>query len=217
MTSTITTPVLRLRPMPLQQAARDCEEALLGCLQHPQLQLRCFENQLGSFRLWAASMQVFVNSRASLDYRLRLNENARDMVLQLLLLLLLLQDLLMNTIYSDCTGLKITMDNVSNMTRQSEKVKDSSTDSTASTTGPSAVENILAQVDGIISRLQRISSAIQQASRAQLNTKITRFDIDTPVDLVQHNELREFVASMLKIRYPDSSDEFRDLILHAIL
>jgi hypothetical protein len=79
--ATSLTAVLPARPS-IRSAAKDCEAVFCECLQHPEL--HSLEDQLGRFRLWAANIEVFAKSRASLDYRLRQNEGTRDMVLQLL-------------------------------------------------------------------------------------------------------------------------------------
>jgi hypothetical protein len=71
-----------MKAPPILEASADCEDAFRECLMNPDLLL--FEDQLSRFRLWAANIEVFSASRASLDNRLRNSEGTRDMILQLL-------------------------------------------------------------------------------------------------------------------------------------
>lgn len=71
----------------IRDAAKDCEAAFCESLQSPEL--RPLEDQLGRFKLWAANTDVFAKSRSSLDHRLRQNRGAREMVLNLLQVLVM--------------------------------------------------------------------------------------------------------------------------------
>jgi hypothetical protein len=68
--------------LPIYKASSDCLLAFQKCLHNSGLY--SYEDQLGRFNLWAANINVFSSSRASLDNRLKTSDGTRDMIVQLL-------------------------------------------------------------------------------------------------------------------------------------
>lgn len=90
-------------------------------------------------------------------------------------------------------------------------------DETVETNKPSTIANVVKEVESLIGRLQRISNAIRFTSKGRHNLRIADLIITDPIDMELQNELKKFSTSMLSIRYPQSSEGFRCLMLDAIL
>ncbi|PMD25831.1 hypothetical protein NA56DRAFT_387215 [Hyaloscypha hepaticicola] len=81
----------------------------------------------------------------------------------------------------------------------------------------STAADVIVEINALISRLQRIYSAIRKESKDNRNKRIASFQIIDPADLELQDDLERLSISLLKIKYAQSSDSFRELLLDTIL
>lgn len=73
----------------IEAVARPCRSALQNCVVIPSLmEYEWAENRLDEFKLWAATTGVFAGEKASLDARLAVEWETKNLVTSILILLL---------------------------------------------------------------------------------------------------------------------------------
>lgn len=72
----------------ISEAARNCLQSLQECLHLPLLMHHEWaENRLAEFKLWADGVGAFASDRASLDMRLAMEWETKNLVMSILILL----------------------------------------------------------------------------------------------------------------------------------
>jgi hypothetical protein len=81
----------------------------------------------------------------------------------------------------------------------------------------SGISELLGEIHGIITRLQRLSTAIKKASKQDRANKVAKFEPKDKKDIEQCKELRQHAAWYLEHLFPSSEDALRNRLIAAIM
>lgn len=202
------------------------------------------EDQLARFEMWAGNIGVFADGHASLDYRVRDNDNAKQLMIELLGTLL---EFLCrgnrrpkirgrNTLiieFQASEGLNpsktlLQSRNFSDATEVAELSASSAVSSSFQGTEPDSLtdakpgaddpfERRLEVVERTIDRLYRLSKWIRQPSIAGQNPKAERFPITDEDGNIIDNEFQDFAFQFVSHRFPDISTRLRERLGSSIV
>lgn len=211
------------RPDRVVDATRQCV-ALFGRVRtDDKIDVRTkadIENQLGRFKIWAGSIGVFAARKASTDFRLRDDEDVKELLIDLIVRLRRAVFVLLNPVIREETE----DDSVSDGAESSEDSEASlvlsiggeSSASTVESKIPSHHTASLEEINNLISKLYRFSAIIRKPTSLQENNRVARF-IEKVEDRPDASEFDSHVRWQIKFRLPDASDEIIDRLANAVV
>ncbi|CAD6439834.1 95dec5dc-9321-4a63-a1f5-995e7d561e74 [Sclerotinia trifoliorum] len=179
------------------------------------------ENELGRFKIWAGSLGVFAPGRASADYRLRDDDDVKEVLIQML-------DRLRQSTKQAMDPPVILEEEEEN--EQDDSSSESSEDSMAisldkdSDVGSDTddipvpqndvVATALETIKDTINRLYRLSTIIKKPSSSNENVKVANF-IAKEEESENLKEFQTSVSWQIKFRLPDASPALLDRLIEA--
>ncbi|KAL9600267.1 MAG: hypothetical protein Q9219_003312 [cf. Caloplaca sp. 3 TL-2023] len=179
------------------------------------------ENQLGRFKIWAGSIGVFATGKASTDFRLRNDEDVKELLIDLLIRLRraidgFLKPFIQEEIEDDRPPEAAAADSDDDSEDSLVlSIGDESNATTVESKIPSHQVTSLQDIDGIISKLYRFSAIIRKPTSLQENTRVAKF-IEKVEDKADVTEFASHVRWQIGFRLPDASDEIVDRLANAV-
>lgn len=178
------------------------------------------ENQLGRFKIWAGSIGVFAAGKASTDFRLRDDEDVKELLIDLLVRLRRAVFGFLNPAIQEETEDESASD-VAESSDGSEaslvlSIGGESSASTAESKILSHHATSLENISNIISKLYRFSAIIRKPTSFQENSRVARF-IEKVEDRPDASEFDSHARWQVKFRLPDASDEILDRLANAVV
>ncbi|TVY15688.1 hypothetical protein LARI1_G007666 [Lachnellula arida] len=194
------------------------------------------QDQLTRFDIWSANIGVFSADRSSLDYRVMYYQDIRDMLLQLLGMLH--RNLLSLSILEASPGTEShpgestneaprnldSLEQSSSETDERPKKRlkadseyDSSSDEQLSLSDSSTSDtgDALQSISETISRLQRLSNSIRQASLSNRDTKADAFLADKR-NLSTSKEIYDWMSMVVKAKYPNAKPWLQERVARSL-
>ena len=179
------------------------------------------ENQLGRFKIWAGTIGVFAAGKASTDARLKNDEDVKEIMIDSLLRLRkALGEFLTPMIVEE-------FENNDGLSESSDSSGDSETSLILSIGDESSTSTIedktsshqtlsLQEIDGVISRLYRLSAIIRKPTSLQENVRVASF-IEKTEDGPDAAEFASHVRWQIRFRLPGASDKIVDRLVNAVI
>ncbi|KAL9000162.1 MAG: hypothetical protein Q9188_005728 [Gyalolechia gomerana] len=181
------------------------------------------ENHLGRFKIWVGSIGVFAAGKASTDYRLRNDEDVKELLIDLLIRLRRAVDRFLKPVIDEETD----NDQPSESAESSDDSEASLVLSIGGESGKSSVNTVeskfpshqvtsLQEIDNIISKLYRFSAIIRKPTSLQENTRVAKF-IEKDEDRSDATEFDSHVRWQIRFRMPDATEEIVDRLASAVI
>ena len=182
------------------------------------------ENQLGRFKIWAGNIGVFAARSASLDYRLRNDEDVKEIMVQMLTRLWRTIEQLVNPPLVEMQTAEDSESNQSDSSSSSSSLVvslDADSEASSSTRPPGQLEDYspdrqIQTVDSIITRLYRLSAIIRKPTSFSENAKVTKF-IDKAPDGGDMEEYISHIRWQIQFRFPDTSPVLAERLVNAVV
>ena len=185
------------------------------------------ENQLGRFKIWAGNIGVFAAGNASIDFRLRNDQDVKEVMVQMLTRLWRTIDQLINP---PLVEMETSEDGESNQSSSSGSSSSSSSlvVSLDADSEASSMDRSLAQagdyhpdrqvqtMDSIITRLYRLSTIIRRPTSFSENVKVIRF-IDKAHDGGVMEEYISHIKWQIQFRHPNASPILAERLVNAVV
>ena len=183
------------------------------------------ENQLGRFKIWAGNIGVFAAGNASIDFRLRNDQDVKEVIVQMLLRLWRTIDQLINPPLVEMETLEDGESNQSSSSGSSSSslIVSLDADSEASSIDQSPAKSEdyspnrqLRTMDSVITCLYRLSAIIRKPTSFSENAKVTRF-IDKAHDGGVMEEYVSHVKWQIQFRHPNASPILAERLVNAVV
>ena len=225
-TSPSTTSVLRATQLCIQLFRRGLPRSRRGMLSPLDLGSQAIlENQMGRFKIWAGNIGVFAAGNASTDYRLRQDQDVRDIMIQMLARLKKNLEQLLNLSTLQEEGLQ--EDNGSDSSTSSSPSlvlsSDSDSDSDSSAGGTSEAQqkqdpwrDRLNAINDIITNLYRLSAIIRKPMSIDEVMKVNNF-ITKNQDSSDTKDFESHIQWQTRFRHPGASPTLIDRLVNTII
>jgi hypothetical protein len=189
---------------------------------HPQLRSD-LENQLDRFKIWAGNLGIFAPGNASADYRLRDDQDVKEVIVQMLdrLRQSIKQAIDPPILEEDEEGQGNGEDSEGSESSMAISLdRDSDIDVNTETENRSDPGDIsrqaLADVDDILTRLYRLAAIIRKPSSSNENAKVAKFtakEDETP----ENEEYKASVSWQIHFRYRDASPAILERLIATVI
>lgn len=173
------------------------------------------ENQIGRFKIWCGTIGVFAGGKASTEYRLRNDEDIKDLMIDLLVRLRNSLERFMNPVIieeeSDDETASLDSSDESLVISIGDDSSSSAVQSKASNQHASCIE----EIDIIISKLYRLAAIIRKPISLHENARVASF-IERVEDLPDSTEFESHVRWQIEFRLPDASKTMVDRLVSAV-
>ena len=186
----------------------------------------CLENQFGRFKLWVGNIGVFAGGNASTDYRLRQDEDVKEIMIQMLARLKknLEQLITLSSVQQEPSQEESNSDSSHSSTSSSPSlILSSDSGSEPSTEGTSKVEvnrgplyERLHAIDDIITRLYELSAIIRKPTSFDEVAKVKNF-IAKNRDSQDIEEFESHIRWQTQFRYPEASVTLIDRLVSTVV
>ncbi|KAL9116855.1 MAG: hypothetical protein Q9187_006613 [Circinaria calcarea] len=177
------------------------------------------ENQLGRFKIWAGNIGVFAARSASLDYRLRNDQDIKEIMVQMLTRLWRTIEQLINPPLAEIQTSEDSECNQSDSSGSSSSLVvslDADSEAPPGQLEDHSPDRQIQTVDSIITRLYRLSAIIRKPTSFSENAKVTKF-IDKAHDGGDMEEYVSHIRWQIQFRFPDTSPVLAERLVNAVV
>lgn len=175
------------------------------------------ENQLGRFKIWAGAIGVFAAGTASTDARLRNDEDVKEIMMDMLIRLRkALDGFLRPSIAEESEDEEASGESDDSEASLILSIGDESDAATSEEHTPSHQVDSLRDIDGVISRLYRLSAIIRKPNSLHENTRVASF-IEKAEEGPEAADFEAHARWQIKYRLPDASPKMVDRLVNAVI
>jgi hypothetical protein len=178
------------------------------------------ENQRGRFQIWAGTIGVFAAGKASTDYRLRNDGDVKEIMVDMLSRLWKAIDkFLKPALVEESDDASISETSTSSADSAASlvlSIEDDSVTGTAEESTPVYQIASLQEINGVISKLYRLSAIIRKPKSLRENARVASY-IEKVEDGPDQSEYEAHVRWQVKFRLPDAPEKLVDRLVSAVV
>jgi hypothetical protein len=216
-------------PTTIVEAARLCAQSFVQIQSTHSLDLQSeceLENQLGRFKIWAGNLGVFAADTASADFRVKDDQDVKDVLINMLTRLReQIQQLgrpsVLPTLQEEQVQDDDTLESPGPLTASSSFLNLSSdSDSAAHTESPPSDPQRrrggLTEVTDIINRLYRLSAVIRKPISLSEDTRVAKY-IEKTKDSLDLEDFRSYVKWQIRLWHQETTVQLIDRLSDTVM